>query len=309
MAGYWPNSLSQLHDQNGLPIRQARAYFYAGGTTTPIEVYRDYGLTTPHTNPLQADGNGIFPAVFLDEANNFYRVRVTTPAGVLLYDVDSIPIIGPSGGGGGPPPAPVDPDSVMKTGDVILRWDTGLRTGFVRINGRTIGSATSGASERANADCQPLYEHLWNLGANVTGGRGASAAADWSANKPLVLPDIRGRAPVGLDTMGNIAAGVLSAANFLNWFGGEQTHTLTIPEMPAHDHQLNQEPHNHNWGNTARAQGLSVGSAGAFSQGGTPPGELETTDATIDISMDMRGGGLPHNIVQPSLAFTFYIRL
>jgi len=60
-------------------------------------------------------------------------------------------------------------------------YGTGVRSGFVRANGRTIGSATSGATERANADAQALFEYLWNTDANlaVSTGRGASSNADW----------------------------------------------------------------------------------------------------------------------------------
>jgi microcystin-dependent protein len=43
------------------------------------------------------------------------------------------------------------------------------------------------------------------------------------------LPDLRGRFPVGKN------AGTFSA---LGGTGGEETHTLTVPEMPAHTHPL-----------------------------------------------------------------------
>src|SRR5947208_1688739 len=83
------------------------------------------------------------------------------------------------GGGGGT----VDPTTIFQTGQIIPMYGTGVLTGFVRANGRTIGSATSGATERANADAQSLFQNLWGADANlaVSGGRGASAAADWAA--------------------------------------------------------------------------------------------------------------------------------
>lgn len=312
MAGYWNQSRSQIHDENGRPYIGALAFFYQGGTTTPITVYRDNDLTIPHPNPVETDGFGTFPTVFFDEDDLFYRIRVTTAQGVLIYDDAAIPIIGPSAGGGGPPPSPVDPDSVMVTGDMLVRYDTGLRPGFVRSNGRSIGSATSGASERANADCQPLYEYLWNAPGvvlDVGGGRGASAAADWAANKPITLPNARGASLIGLDTMGNSAAGRVAAATQLGWFGGAETHTLTIAQMPNHDHTLTQEPHHHNWGNTARGFQLTPGNLGSFAQGGSAPGELNTADETIDITMAKTGSSAAHNNLQPSLALTIYIRL
>lgn len=46
------------------------------------------------------------------------------------------------------------------------------------------------------------------------------------------VPDMRGRIPVGLDA-GNVN---LAAGDALGETGGEENHTLTIAEMPAHNH-------------------------------------------------------------------------
>ena len=79
------------------------------------------------------------------------------------------------------------------TGDLKWKLAGSTLTGWVPLNGLTIGSAASTATGRANADCQQLYYLLWNNFSNtlcpVTGGRGSSASADWSANKPIGLPD------------------------------------------------------------------------------------------------------------------------
>src|SRR6185295_18945732 len=88
------------------------------------------------------------------------------------------------------------------------RYGIGSLNGFVRANGSTIGSAFSGAIERANADCQALFEYLWNADTSllVSGGRGANSLADWNGNKTITLPDMRGRVLAGMDTMGNANA-------------------------------------------------------------------------------------------------------
>jgi microcystin-dependent protein len=316
MAGYWPQSRSQIHDQNGRPYIGAVAYFYAGGTTTPITVYRDSALAVPHPNPLSTDGNGSFPGVFFnDDPPSFYRVRVTTKGGVLLYDDDGIPVIGPSTGGGGPGPTPVDPDGVFKTGDMIFRYDSAFRAGFVRLNGRSIGSATSGAAERANSDTQPLFEYLWNIDPNIviTGGRGGSAAGDFAANKPLVLPSWRGRALVGFDTMGNIAANVLSAANTVGWIGGSQTHTLTAAQMPYHAHGVSDPGHGHtlNYDVPLRRPDADRGNTGSSSLFSIDEYNLNSpvNPSVTGITINPTGGGEAHNIVQPSGAGGIYMRL
>lgn len=289
MAGLWNQSQSQLSDANGKPLVGAQAYFYAAGTTTPITVYGDYSLGGVNAlpNPVVADGFGRWPAVYLDETDNFFRVRVLTSQGSIIYDTDGIPIIGPSGGGGDPAP-PVNPDSLAQTGDEKLRYGTGTVSGWVRENGRTIGSATSGASERANSDTQALFLHLWNndFGLVVVGGRGASAAADWAANKQITLPDMRGRVPFGLDTMGNSAAGIVSEATELGYKVGAKTHTLTTTEMPAHNH----------------------GGVPTFTIAGAGGGAVGVADGGTTNTQN-RGGGAAHNNMQPSMARTFYIKL
>ena len=74
------------------------------------------------------------------EAFQFYRVRVTDAGGVLIYDDDSVPIIGQAeSGGGGPVPVPIDENGLAKTGDVKVRFDNAALAGWVRMNGRTIG--------------------------------------------------------------------------------------------------------------------------------------------------------------------------
>lgn len=311
MSGYWPQSFSTVQDRNGLPLVGAKAFFYAGGTTTPITVYQDYGLTVPHPNPITTDGYGRFPSVFLDEEDGFYRVRATTAGGVILYDSDQIPIIGPNPGGGGGGDAPVDPNSVMKTGDIKARYGAGFLAGFVRLNGRSIGSATSGASERANSDCQALFEHLWNTDPNleVGGGRGGNAAADWGANKPLSLPDFRGRAIVGLDDMGNIAADVLTGASGVGWKGGSQSVTLTQAQMPSHTHNATiASAGRHSHGVPRGTTGGGNGAQNGPPSGGTLP-TTEAGDHTHGATISATGGGQSHPNVQPSLAITVYIRL
>ncbi len=73
---------------------------------------------------------------------------------------------------------------------------------FLMCNGQTIGNASSGATARANADTQALFEMLWVDWDNTilpiqdsSGSaaiRGISAADDFSAGKRMPLPDIRG---------------------------------------------------------------------------------------------------------------------
>lgn len=193
------------------------------------------------------------------------------------------------------------------TGDVKPSIQSTL-SGWVLCNGQTIGNASSGANGRANSDCQNLFTLLWNQTANEnipiftsTGAfstRGVSASADWSANKRLLLPDLRGRAIIGLDNMGGAGAAGRVIANASNGSfaasamcaaGGEGTHVQTIAEMANHDHTMNYSP-------DATANGSSnhpnPNGYGAF---------VKTSNKT--------GSSSPMNIVQPSIALNYFIKL
>lgn len=208
----------------------------AGTTSTPQQPYQDSGLTILAPNPLLCDAAGRLPQWFV--ADGLIKVRLTTSGGSQIFVGDNLLVVGASSGGGGG--SPVDPTTVIATGDVKVRYGTGVLSGFVRLNGRTIGSATSGATERANADAQALFEYLWATDANlsVSGGRGVSANADWTANKTITLPDARGRGLTALVDMGNSAASTLTTAScatptVLGTACGTETKTILQTNLPA----------------------------------------------------------------------------
>ncbi len=69
----------------------AKLYFYRTETTTPQDTYQDEGLDTPHANPVVANSAGVFNPIYLDPALPSYRVRYTTAADVLIYQIDGYP--------------------------------------------------------------------------------------------------------------------------------------------------------------------------------------------------------------------------
>lgn len=229
--------LSQRFDRNGNLLINAPVYFYAANTLTPVDSYADFGLSVENEWPLRTDANGMIPAFWLEDGN--YRVRMTDEAGSVVYfDMQNVQALGPSTGEEGGGGSGVDANAIFQTGDPIWLPKSGTRTGWVRMNGRTIGSSTSGATERANADTQPLYEYLWNTYSNslcpVSGGRGANAASDYAANKAIGILDMRGRGPFGLDDMGNSAAGVITDGTSAAAAGGTDKISITIsrPNLP-----------------------------------------------------------------------------
>lgn len=70
-------------DANGDRVDGAKAYFYANGTTTAATTYTDSGLSVDATNPVVADGVGVWPAMWADTATLF-TVSITDADGVPL---------------------------------------------------------------------------------------------------------------------------------------------------------------------------------------------------------------------------------
>lgn len=130
-------------------------------------------------------------------------------------------------------------------------------------------------------------QSLFSLLGTTYGGDGRTTFA---------LPDLRGRAPV---SQGNGPG--LSNYN-LGQRGGEATHTLTTPELPAHNHtgQINA---NASAGSESSPSGSYLAAhPNAFSE--------DATGAKIEgVVTGNTGGGQPHNNMQPYLAMNYIIAL
>lgn len=238
MAGSINLALSQQFDKLGAPLAGGKLSFIRAGTvSTPQNAFFDATLTLPLPNPFTLDDSGRIPFFFL--ADGSIKIVLIDQHGTTQLTADNIPVVGSSSGGGGG--GTVDPTTVLQTGWLQPIYGTGVISGFVRCNARTIGSATSGATERANADTQSLFTFLYNGDPNlaVSTGRGSSAALDWAANKTIALPDFRGRALAALDDMGNSPANRLTATYFgtaatvLGAAGGAESRTLTLAQLPT----------------------------------------------------------------------------
>lgn len=304
--------LSQQIDGDGKPLAGARLYIMGAGTSAPVDVFKEYALTNLHPHPIELDSLGRVPQIWL--ADGTYRARLIDKSGVVIFDEDGVTALGPSSGSGGGDTT--DPNATLTTGDMKWRPSTGTLSGWVRSNGRTIGSAVSGATERANADCEALFLHLWASFSDtlcpVTTGRGAAAAADWAANKQITLVDMRGRAPFGVADMGNADSGRLSATTFSAGNkttggspAGADSVTLTVAQMPSHTHT--QTAHSHNIKNRNRNDMPSTGSNDVVTEIGA--GTLnDTTDSTTAVNQNT-GGGAAHPNMPPGVVGTWYMRL
>ncbi len=293
----------------------AKAFHYLTGTTTPIVVYRDPFGTTPHTFPVLADSTGRFPVVYVPYGS--FKERVLKASGVVLWEEDQIPNPAPVTITSGASP----PEQLITTGDIKFRMTNAALTGFVRLNGRTIGSGVSGATERANDDTNALFLALWaalaNAEAAVSGGRGASAAADWAAGKTLTLPDGRGRNFMGLYGMGNTALTPNAKATIPSGKSdtpgapvGAEIHSLITAELGAHTHTATSvvtDP-----GHSHTVIGAYNGSAGPgvnFAAEGLRATSAATTGVTVATTVAASVGNEAHNNLPPGILGTWYIKL
>lgn len=327
-ATLWLGSIIPWTDLNGDPYVGAKVYFYDESTDTPQTVYTDSSLSTAAGISLRtANARGQFLPLFLSPGS--YRHRVLAADNTVISDVDGIAVaqtsdyVPPSAG-------ETSTELLFQTGDYKLRHATGSHAGWVRSNGRTIGSASSGATERANADCEDLFLHLWTADVNlsVSGGRGATASTDWAANKTIALPDWRGRAPAGLDDMGNTAAGQITDFTTLGETTGSQTHTLETTEIPAHPHTGTTDSsgeHGHPTRVSITNEGLQKVQGGimlrdlnvanydahdSVTPDNAPGNQIGMAgDHEHTFTTDAAGGGGAHNNLQPTIAVTVYIKL
>ena len=201
------------------------------------------------------------------------------------------------------------------TGDAKLTLKNVADAGWLLMNDGTIGNGSSGASY-ANVAAQNLFTLIWNniintwapiyTSAGATTTRGVSAAADWAANCRLSLTLQLGRA-ICISGAGN---GLTSRV--LGQFLGEETHLLTTPEIPSHNHSASVTDPTHNHTVTA----MSVNSTPYIAQGGGGSGAqaaapITSSSATtgISVSIGNTGGGGSHNNMPPSVYWNVFIKL
>jgi len=323
------------------PLVGGLLYSFQAGTLNPQNAFRTAALTagTEYPNPLTLDASGRVPQMFY--ADGVVRLILTNKEGVAQFDYDNVPVIGSSGGGGG-----VDTTDVTRlygTGDMKIKYGTGPLSGYVRGNARTIGSATSGATELADATAQALFQYFWNNDPLLTvlPSRGATAIADWTANKQIETPDFRGMIIGGLDGMGSARANRLAAAN---WdilgqaLGGLEASPIGLSNMPIHKHDVAITSISVSGGYSGSASvtvpantgsfGFQLGAAignfgggGQYVQGGSTAVSIPAIGASGSssgsfsgsgsgtISEANKGSGVPFNTTQPTRLVTVYFRL
>lgn len=127
---------------------------------------------------------------------------------------------------------------------------------------------------------------LFSLLGTTYGGNGTTTFA---------LPDMRGRVPI------NAGQGAGLSNYVQGQTGGETTHTLSINEMPAHNHGFQASTAS---ANATTPAGNLYGQSGTMKPYGPNPGAAMSANA-----VSSTGGGAPHNNMMPYTALTCIIAL
>lgn len=293
--------------ENGIPEYDASTEYYSFSVVRQTGTYQLYGsaIDSNMGNPLN-DTNYWTPLINLNfgvaQATESVAgiAKIATSAQITAGDNDETIVT----------PLKLAPFRIPTGAVFAYALGTSAPSGYVMIGGRTIGNAASGATERANADTQTLFEGLWDNFSNTllpiqdsSGSpvsRGVSAAADFAANRRLPTLDARGRVIAGLDNMGGTPAGRLSGqpggVNGLTMgnSGGLETHSMTGAQNGPHNHLV-----------TRGTAQYSAGS-GTNNYGGVrDTNPLEPPYMLVGSS----GQGSPHNNVQPTLILPFIMKL
>lgn len=166
-------------------------------------------------------------------------------------------------------------------------------TGWLLLQGGTIGDAASGGTALANASASALFTLLYDdwsdAAAPVSGGRGANAAADFAAHKTITLPDFRGRSAIGVGQGLTAEGGGAGTSRTMGDKVGAETHTITIAEMPSHNHGM-----------------FAAGAGGANK---AIDEKLNARDGSwTGLPVSGQGGDTAHNNMGPVLAMNFIIK-
>lgn len=88
MANRFQTPDEQFVDAEGVPYSGGKLYFYASGTSSPLDTYSDDDLTIPNTNPVILDERGAAGNIFLQPLE--YKVVFLDANDVEIFSADPV---------------------------------------------------------------------------------------------------------------------------------------------------------------------------------------------------------------------------
>jgi microcystin-dependent protein len=113
------------------------------------------------------------------------------------------------------------------------------------------------------------------------------------------LPNLQGRVPVGLKASEPVF-------NALGNVGGTGAHTLSVNEMPSHNHSITDPGHTHSYFNQSNDHEVAVSLTTTDTADNVDVNQT-TGSSSTGITINNTGGGLAHNNLQPYIVLNYII--
>lgn len=346
-----PNAKQAFMDANGRPLTAGTVTFYVPNTSTPKTTWQNAEQTIFNTNPVILDaagraiiyGSGSYRQVVRDRLGNIVWDQVTSSTGTSG-----------GGGGGTTDTTLVGTvlmwsgftaptNYVFAYGQEVSRLSF---PGYLTVVTQTLivsctsGSATlTGLSDtsqlpvnaKIESVCAPTGSFIISkTGTTVT--MNVVSVASTTASTVFFpygngdgvttfnVPDFRGRVTAGRDNMGGVTAARLTATYFgvtgaaIGATGGDESQTLTVAQMPSHDHGgLTGVQTTTTTARTYFSGGVVTagGATPSVSQisGSAGPGQIDALVSNHQHSITAQGGGTPHPNVQPTITLNYIVKI
>jgi len=264
---FYLNTLSGTVSGGGIgALASVAVDVFRRGTTSIATIFTTENLGTVASNPFVTTSSGT--VAFWAEPGA-YDIRLTDTLGPPRFSTYTI----------GWDSVPFGAESIP-VGSVSATIRQQVPSGWLFCNGTAVSRTTYA----------PLWDVLRSDSVGVLGTTSPYGNGDGTTT--FNLPDLRGRVPVGVDG----AAGLLSALDLIGNLGGAESHSLTIAELAAHNHNITTsnnplDSHQHFASSTPSG---STSAASSF---------LANPSAVAAV-----GSGTAHNNMQPYLILNWMVK-